>query len=117
MDGSTSPSKPFPTVRSAHRNKEVPTDRLAAIVPSQEIIASDSTFIAHAAPCKSKQEAVRFQTHIREAHTSDPASHEMLAWRVLSLRDGADGTRGPEDFALTQGSDECVPISPSRVPY
>jgi hypothetical protein len=87
----------------------LPAEALAEpIVPGCEVIAGDSTFVAHAAPIRGKAAALRFRQHIRDAHLNDPASHEMVAWRTLDLRPGADGTGGPDDFVVHTGSDECV---------
>lgn len=39
-------------------------------------------------------------------HASNPASHEMHAYRIMGLKIGRDGLRGPEDFEVRVGSED-----------
>lgn len=67
----------------------------------------DSTFVAYLFRITSPEEAraAVIQTR-RVTHASNPASHEMHAYRTMSLRAGRDGLRGPEDFELKSASDD-----------
>jgi len=39
-------------------------------------------------------------------HGSRPASHEIVAWRCMVLKNDRTGLSGPEDFELRTGTDD-----------
>lgn len=75
------------------------------ISTSREISDRGSSFIAHAATCTSAEEAKRFQRYMRECHRADPADHEMMGWRALSVKKGRSGI-SEDDFEVATGADD-----------
>lgn len=74
---------------------------------SSPISDRDSTFIAYLFRASSSDEVRAAVTQLRKVlHASNTASHEMHAYRTMSLRLGRDGLSGPEDFELRSGADD-----------
>ncbi|TFK23177.1 ribosomal protein S5 domain 2-like protein [Coprinopsis marcescibilis] len=75
------------------------------VFTSQEIRDRGSIFVANIYHAASPQEALaRVDYMKRVVHSEKPASHEMLAWRCMSLKPQKSGLNGPEDFELQAGS-------------
>lgn len=74
---------------------------------SAPITDRDSTFIASIFRASTPDDIRAAVTQLRKVlHASNPASHEMHAYRTMSLRAGRDGLRGPEDFELRTGAED-----------
>lgn len=74
---------------------------------STPITDRDSTFVAYIFRVSSNEEVRAATTQLRKVvHAINPASHEMHAYRTMTLRAGRDGLRGPEDFELRTGSED-----------
>jgi hypothetical protein len=91
-----------------------------------QIYDRDSLFIGHVYPLLSSSSASRFAllehlsriVHPRIPNDAFPpafrhlppgrrgASHDMLAWRVLELKQGRDGLGGPGDFGVVEGEED-----------
>ncbi|GAA5956639.1 hypothetical protein JCM8115_000632 [Rhodotorula mucilaginosa] len=110
-----------PAKRSA--SKSAPTPSLTAYFPSktgpprppQPVVASDpitdrqSTFVAHAAPCSNHTQAHTLQNYIRNLRSGThpvECSHEILAWRCLSLKPGKTGLGSENDFKVMIDGDD-----------
>ena len=78
-----------------------------ALFESTPISDRDSVFIAYIFRVSSPGEVHTAVTQLRKVvHASKPATHEMHAYRTMSLRAGRDGLRGPEDFELRIGAED-----------
>ena len=74
---------------------------------STPIQDQDSTFVASIFRIATPAEALAAVSHTRRViHASNPASHEMHAYRIMTIKKGRDGLRGPEDFELKSASDD-----------
>ena len=110
-----------PAKRSASKN--APTPALTAYFPSKTgpprpprpVVASDpitdrqSTFVAHAAPCSNHTQAHTLQNYIRHLRSGThpvECSHEILAWRCLSLKPGKTGLDSENDFKVMIDGDD-----------
>lgn len=83
--------------------------------PPQPVVASDpitdrqSTFVAHAAPCSNHTQAHTLQNYIRNLRSGThpvECSHEILAWRCLSLKPGKTGLDSENDFKVMIDGDD-----------
>lgn len=82
-----------------------PPPKVAAT--SQEIRDRASTFVGYALRARSAKEAEAAVSHIRRVlHGARPASHEIAAWRWMTLKPGRTGLgEGAEDdFEVQSGS-------------
>ena len=74
---------------------------------SSSITDRNSTFKATIFRATSAAEARACVNYARKVlHASNPASHEMSAWRCMVLKHGHDGLAGPEDFEVQSGADD-----------
>ncbi|KAF9516050.1 hypothetical protein BS47DRAFT_715579 [Hydnum rufescens UP504] len=74
---------------------------------SNSITDRNSTFKATIYRATSAAEARACVGHTRNVlHASNPASHEMSAWRCMVLKSGHDGLAGPEDFEVQSGAED-----------
>ncbi|KZS98580.1 ribosomal protein S5 domain 2-like protein [Sistotremastrum niveocremeum HHB9708] len=72
---------------------------------SKVIEDRNSTFVASLYRASSQKQAQSAIDHVKHVvHASNKASHEMAAWRFMTLKSGKDGLGGPEDFELRSGS-------------
>lgn len=79
------------------------------LATSQEIRDRASTFVAYALRARHAKEAEAAVNHIRRVlHGAKPASHEMSAWRWMTLKNGRTGLgEGAEDdFEVQSGSND-----------
>ncbi|GAA5868455.1 hypothetical protein JCM3774_005386 [Rhodotorula dairenensis] len=83
--------------------------------PPQPVVASDpitdrqSTFIAHAAPCSNHTQAHTLHSHIRNLRAGThpvECSHEILAYRCLTLKPGKTGLDSENDFKVVIDGDD-----------
>jgi len=78
-----------------------------ALFESTPIFDRDSVFIAYVFRVSSPEEVRAAVTQLSKVlHASKPATHEMYAYRTMTLRVGRDGLLGPEDFELRTGADD-----------
>jgi putative IMPACT (imprinted ancient) family translation regulator len=74
---------------------------------SQEIRDRSSTFFAHLFRARSPQEAQACIKYLKNVlHGDKPASHEIAAWRCMTVKKGATGLGGPDDFEIQTGFDD-----------
>lgn len=60
-----------------------------------------STFVAAIYRAASPAAAQATVKHVKNVvHASNPASHNMMAYRTMSLKSGRSGLHGPEDFEV-----------------
>ncbi|KAF6760228.1 ribosomal protein S5 domain 2-type protein [Ephemerocybe angulata] len=75
-----------------------------AIFTSNEIHDRGSVFVANIYRAATPQDAKqRVEQMKRVVHSAKPATHEMSAWRCMTLKPGHSGLAGPEDFELQSG--------------
>ena len=78
-----------------------------AITTSQEIRDRGSTFVGVLYKVQSELEAQNcIKYHRNVVHGSHKASHEISAWRCLTLKKGCTGLGGPDDFEVRSGCDD-----------
>lgn len=78
-----------------------------ALVYSPKIQDRGSTFEGVIYRIDSPSAAERIRSHHGQVvHADLEATHEMAAWRCMSLKPRCSGLGGPDDFALTQGSQD-----------
>ncbi|KAF8891776.1 ribosomal protein S5 domain 2-type protein [Infundibulicybe gibba] len=76
-----------------------------SLATSQEIRDRGSTFVANIFQAATPEEARSRIEYLKNViHRSNPASHEIAAWRCMSLKHGRTGLMGPDDFELKTGS-------------
>ncbi|KNC96968.1 uncharacterized protein SPPG_07788 [Spizellomyces punctatus DAOM BR117] len=76
------------------------------IFVSSSISDRKSTFVAHAAEVRSPQDLSRLTQTITSSKATQNASHNIRAWRYLSLKPGKTGLEGPDDFGVVSGYDD-----------
>ncbi|KIJ49361.1 hypothetical protein M422DRAFT_161382 [Sphaerobolus stellatus SS14] len=77
------------------------------VCTSRSIQDRDSTFVAMLFRVASSTEAMATTKHVKNViHANNPADHEMMAYRVMSLKSDRTGINGPDDFELKVGSDD-----------
>ncbi|KAL0571945.1 hypothetical protein V5O48_010017 [Marasmius crinis-equi] len=77
------------------------------ISTSQEVRDRGSTFIANIYRATNLADARNCTNHLRNVvHASKPATHEISAWRFMSLKKGKTGLGGPDDFKLESGCND-----------
>ncbi len=53
------------------------------------------------------EKARGIHSHVRQVvHAKRPASHEIMAWRCMVLKEGRTGLRGDDDFKIEEGSED-----------
>ncbi|KAH9174944.1 ribosomal protein S5 domain 2-like protein [Lactarius sanguifluus] len=77
------------------------------LATSTEILDRQSTFVAHIFRAATPQKARSIHSHVRQVlHAKRPASHEIMAWRCMVLKEGRTGLRGDDDFKIEEGSED-----------
>ncbi|KAH9050964.1 ribosomal protein S5 domain 2-like protein [Lactarius deliciosus] len=53
------------------------------------------------------RQARSIHSHVRQVlHAKRPASHEIMSWRCMVLKEGRTGLRGDDDFKIEEGSED-----------
>ncbi len=77
------------------------------LATSTEISDRQSTFVAYIFRACTPEKARSIQSHVRRVfHAKRPASHEIMAWRCMVLKEGRTGLRGDDDFKIEEGSED-----------
>ena len=77
------------------------------LATSAEIQDRQSTFLASVFRASTPEQARRAHSHVRSVmHAKHPASHEIMAWRCMVLKEGRTGLRGDDDFKIEEGSED-----------
>lgn len=77
------------------------------IAQSQEIRDRGSIFFASIYSAKNSVEAQACIRHQKQVlHAAKPATHEITAWRCMSLKPGKSGLGGPDDFTVRSANDD-----------
>ncbi|KAF8586677.1 ribosomal protein S5 domain 2-like protein [Ramaria rubella] len=77
------------------------------VCTSRSIQDRDSTFVASLFRIASPATAYATAKHVKTiSHATNPASCEMMAYRIMSLKPGHTGLHGPEDFEVKGGSED-----------
>ena len=75
------------------------------VCTSRSIQDRDSTFVATLFRAASPAVARAITKHVKNVtHIANPASCEMMAYRIMSLKAGCTGLNGPEDFEVKGAS-------------
>jgi putative IMPACT (imprinted ancient) family translation regulator len=78
-----------------------------SLATSPEIRDRGSTFNANVYRATSPADARTCINHLKHVvHATKPASHEIAAWRCMSLKNGRTGLEGEDDFELQTGSED-----------
>jgi putative IMPACT (imprinted ancient) family translation regulator len=71
------------------------------VCASRSIQDRDSTFVATLFRADSPAAAQAIAKHVKNVlHAANPASHEMMAYRIMCLKAGCTGLNGPDDFEV-----------------
>ncbi|KAI0251132.1 hypothetical protein BJV78DRAFT_1126719, partial [Lactifluus subvellereus] len=77
------------------------------LATSAEIQDRQSTFVAYIFRASTPEQARSAHSHVRRVvHAKCPASHEIMAWRCMVLKEGRTGLRGDDDFKIDEGSED-----------
>jgi len=77
------------------------------LATSAEIQDRQSTFLAYIFKASTPKQARDAHSHVRRViHAKRPATHEIMAWRCMVLKDGRTGLRGDDDFKVEEGSED-----------
>lgn len=77
------------------------------LATSTEISDRQSTFVAYIFRASTPDKAHTIHSHICQVlHAKRPASHEIMAWRCMVLKEGRTGLRGDDDFKIEEGSED-----------
>lgn len=77
------------------------------IVTSSEIQDRQSTFLAYIFRASTPDQARSAHSHVRRViHAKRPATHEIMAWRCMVLKEGRSGLKGDDDFKIEEGSED-----------
>jgi hypothetical protein len=77
------------------------------LATSAEIQDRQSTFLACIFRASTPEQARRAHSHVRRViHAKHPASHEIMAWRCMVLKEGRTGLRGDDDFKIEEGCED-----------
>jgi putative IMPACT (imprinted ancient) family translation regulator len=75
------------------------------VATSQEIRDRGSIFVANIYHASTPEAAKARFLHLKHTvHRAKKATHEISAWRCMTLKAGRTGLEGPDDFELVQGS-------------
>lgn len=75
------------------------------VATSQEIRDRGSIFVANIYQASTPEAAKARLLHLKHTvHRAKKATHEISAWRCMTLKPGRTGLEGPDDFELVQGS-------------
>ena len=76
------------------------------LATSSEISDRQSVFVGYVYRATSLCEALAARNHLkRVVHASKPATHEIYAYRFMSLKSGRDGL-GEDDFQVIEASED-----------
>lgn len=90
-----------PNLDSFIKSSKTPPQTLAT---SQEVRDRKSIFVASAYKASSPSDARSIMKHVKNVvHAARPASHEIAAWRCMTLKEGKLGLDGPDDFEVQGG--------------
>lgn len=79
----------------------------APVFTTPKLEDRDSTFVGSIFKARSAKDVTRILEHVKHVlQVDDPASHNMAAWRFLTLKRGKDGLSGPDDFVVQSGSED-----------
>lgn len=73
---------------------------------SQEIRDRKSAFVAYIIPASDASQVKGAVAHIRRMHADRPPTHEVAAWRFMTLKPGVTGLGGEDDFELISAYDD-----------
>ncbi|KAF8521275.1 ribosomal protein S5 domain 2-type protein [Hysterangium stoloniferum] len=77
------------------------------VCTSRSIQDRDSTFVANLFRATSPTIAYKTTKYVKNVlHAANPASHEMMAYRTMTLKAGRTGLDGPDDFQVQAGSED-----------
>lgn len=77
------------------------------LATSAEILDRQSTFVAYIFRASTPAKARRIHSHVSQViHAKHPASHEIMAWRCMVLKEGRTGLGGDIDFNIEEGSED-----------
>ena len=77
------------------------------LATSTEIQDRESTFLAYVFRASTPEQARRAQSHVRRViHARHSATHEIMAWRCMVLKEGRTGLRGEDDFKIDEGCED-----------
>ena len=77
------------------------------LATSAEIKDRQFTFLAYVFRASTPEQARRAHSHVRSVmHAKQPASHEIMAWRCMVLKESRTGLRGDDDFKIEEGSED-----------
>ncbi|KAH9067625.1 ribosomal protein S5 domain 2-like protein [Lactarius vividus] len=77
------------------------------LATSTEILDRQSTFVAYIFRASTPEKARSMHSHVRQVlHAKRPASHEIMAWRCMVLKEGRTGLSGDDDFKIEEGSED-----------
>ena len=77
------------------------------LATSAEIQDRQSIFLAYIFRASTPKQAHDTHSHVRRVtHAKRPATHEIMAWRCMVLKDGRTGLRGEDDFEVEEGSED-----------
>jgi putative IMPACT (imprinted ancient) family translation regulator len=77
------------------------------LATSAEIQDRESTFLAYVFRASTPEQARRAHSHVRRViHAKHPATHEIMAWRCMVLKEGRTGLRGEDDFKIEEGCED-----------
>jgi putative IMPACT (imprinted ancient) family translation regulator len=100
-------SKSFPGVSNLDSFAQFsrPQFSSCALYTSQEIRDRGSIFVANIYRATTPEEAQAGINHLKHVvHGPKPASHEIAAWRCMTLKHGRTGLGGLDDFELRTAS-------------
>lgn len=73
---------------------------------SQEVRDRKSAFVAYIFPAKNVSQVKQAIAHIRRIHATRPPTHEVAAWRFMTLKPGMTGLGGEDDFQVISAYDD-----------
>ena len=77
------------------------------LATSAEIQDRESTFMAYVFRASTPEQARRAHSHVRRViHAKHFATHEIMAWRCMVLKEGRTGLRGEDDFKIEEGCED-----------
>lgn len=73
---------------------------------SQEIRDRKSAFVAYIISVKGASQVKDAIAYIRRTHVNRPPTHEVAAWRFMTLKPGMTGLGGEDDFEVVSAYDD-----------
>jgi putative IMPACT (imprinted ancient) family translation regulator len=87
---------------SPHSSTSIPTISFT----SQEIRDRKSAFVAFIIPVNDASQVKDAIAYIRRTHADRPPTHEVAAWRFMTLKPGVTGLGGEDDFEVVSAYDD-----------